>query len=214
MSLPLLLIRRTTNNTTTLRTTAAILASTTTIPTIFKPRTLQQARAMSSASTIYDFTATKQLGEPLPMSQLKGKVVLIVNVASKCGFTPQYKGLEELNQKYHDKGLEILGFPCNQFGGQEPGTDEDIQNFCQTNYGVKFTMMKKVDVNGEAADPLWEHIKNEKPGMLGMKRVKWNYEKFLIGRDGKVVERWASVTKPESLAGAIERELAKGAPVS
>jgi len=167
---------------------------------------------MSSASTIYDFTATKQSGEPLRMSELKGKVILIVNVASKCGFTPQYKGLEELNRKYHSQGLEILGFPCNQFGGQEPGDDAEISDFCQTNYGVKFTMMSKVDVNGESAHPLWEHIKNQKPGVLGMKRVKWNYEKFLIGRDGKVVDRWASVTKPENLVGAIERELAKPAP--
>jgi glutathione peroxidase len=167
---------------------------------------------MASATTIYDFAPTKQLGEPLPMSELKGKVVLIVNVASKCGFTPQYEGLEALHEKYADKGLIILGFPCNQFGGQEPGTDEEIKNFCTTNYGVKFQMMKKVDVNGEHADPLWEHIKTEKPGLMGMKRVKWNYEKFLISRDGKVVDRWASTTKPESLASAIERELGKAAP--
>ncbi|KAA8902579.1 glutathione peroxidase-like protein [Sphaerosporella brunnea] len=164
---------------------------------------------MAAATTIYDFKPTTQAGQPLDMNELRGKVVLIVNVASKCGFTPQYDGLEALHEKYADQGLTILGFPCNQFGGQEPGSDEEIQNFCRTNYGIKFQMMKKVDVNGAAADPLWEHIKAEKPGLMGMKRIKWNYEKFLISRDGKVVDRWASVTKPESLAPAIERELAK-----
>ncbi|KAI5820223.1 glutathione peroxidase [Pyronema omphalodes] len=169
---------------------------------------------MASATTFYDFAPLKPDGQQLPMSDLKGKVVLMVNVASKCGFTPQYEGLEQLHERYSDQGLVILGFPCNQFGGQEPGTDEEIKTFCQTNYGVKFQLMKKVEVNGDKADPLWEFVKKERPGLAGMKRVKWNYEKFLIGRDGKVVDRWASLTKPESLAGVIEKELAKPAPAS
>jgi len=169
---------------------------------------------MASAATIYDFSPLKPSGEPLPMKDLKGKVVLLVNVASKCGFTPQYEGLEQLHEKYADKGLAILGFPCNQFGGQEPGSDAQIQDFCTTNYGIKFQIMKKVDVNGDSADPLWEHVKKEKPGLAGMKRVKWNYEKFLISREGKVVDRWASTTKPESLTSAIEKELAKPVPAS
>jgi len=169
---------------------------------------------MASATDIYDFAPLKPSGEPLPMSELKGKVVLLVNVASQCGFTPQYEGLEKLYGKYSDQGLVVLGFPCNQFGGQEPGTDQEIGAFCTTHYGVKFPIMKKVDVNGDSADPLWEHVKKQKPGLVGMKRIKWNFEKFLVSRDGKVVERWASVTKPESLSSAIERELAKPAPTS
>jgi glutathione peroxidase-family protein len=147
------------------------------------------------------------------MSDYKGKVVLIVNTASKCGFTPQYEGLEKLyksiKSQYPDD-FTVLGFPCNQFGGQEPGTDDDIQSFCQINYGVSFPIMGKTEVNGDHANPLFEWMKKEKPGLMGLKRVKWNFEKFLIGRDGKVVERWASTTKPESLEGSILAELKKG----
>jgi len=163
---------------------------------------------------IYDFTPMKMLNQPLPLKDLHGNVILIVNVASKCGFTPQYEGLEKLHEKYSEQGLVVLGFPCNQFGGQEPGTEEEIKSFCTTNYGVKFELMKKIDVNGDRADPLYEYLKNTKPGMMGMKRIKWNYEKFLISRDGGVVGRWASLTKPENLASAIERELAKPVPAN
>jgi glutathione peroxidase-family protein len=135
-----------------------------------------------------------------------------VNTASKCGFTPQYEGLEKLYKSLkasHDDDFTILGFPCNQFGSQEPGTDDDIQSFCQINYGVSFPIMGKTDVNGDKANPLFEWMKAEQPGLLGMKRVKWNFEKFLIGRDGKVKGRWASTTKPEALEKPILEELGK-----
>lgn len=149
-------------------------------------------------------------GSELPLSTYQGKVVLVVNVASKCGFTPQYAGLEsvykEIKEKYPND-FEILGFPCNQFGGQEPGTEEEISSFCQLNYGVSFPIMKKVEVNGDNATPVYEWMKNEKPGLMGLKRIKWNFEKFLIGKDGKVKGRWASTTKPESLKDAILKEL-------
>ena len=151
----------------------------------------------------------------MPMSDYKGKVVLIVNTASKCGFTPQYDGLEKLYKSVkaeYPEDFTILGFPCNQFGGQEPGTDDEIQSFCLINYGVTFPIMHKTEVNGDHAEPLFEWMKKEKPGLMGLKRIKWNFEKFLIGRDGKVVERWASTTKPESLESAILAELKKGAP--
>lgn len=147
----------------------------------------------------------------MPLSDYKGKVVLIVNTASKCGFTPQYEGLEKLYKSLKEKhgdDFTILGFPCNQFGGQEPGSDEEVQSFCQLNYGVTFPIMGKSDVNGDKANPLYEWMKNEKPGLLGMKRIKWNFEKFLIGRDGIVKGRWASTTKPESLEKPILEELA------
>ncbi|TGZ81662.1 glutathione peroxidase-like protein [Ascodesmis nigricans] len=177
-------------------------------------RLIPFAAAMSTIApdtTIYDFKPLDNKGEPVPMSSYKGKVLLIVNVASKCGFTPQYEGLEKIYEKYKDQGFEVLGFPCNQFGGQEPGSAEEIQNFCTVNFGVKFPIMQKVEVNGDKADPLWEYMKTTKPGLLGMKRVKWNYEKFLINREGQIVERYASTTKPESIATAIERELGKEA---
>jgi len=142
-------------------------------------------------------------------------VLLIVNTASKCGFTPQYGGLEALYKKIsaaHPGDFEILGFPCNQFGGQEPGTDDQIAEFCQLNYGVSFPIFGKTQVNGDGAEPLWEYIKKEKPGLMGLKRVKWNFEKFLVGRDGKVVERWASTKKPEDLEQDVLREIEKKAP--
>ncbi|KAI9858468.1 MAG: hypothetical protein M1824_004335 [Vezdaea acicularis] len=172
-------------------------------------------RRMASAATIYEFSPKDKKGTPYPLSQHRGKVLLLVNVASKCGFTPQYTGLETLYQtlsaKYPSSFL-ILGFPCNQFGGQEPGSDADIQSFCQLNHGVTFPILAKTDVNGADAEPLWDFVKAEKPGLLGMKRVKWNFEKFLVGRDGRVKERWASTTKPEALMEAIEKELKKEAP--
>ncbi|KAK0652047.1 putative glutathione peroxidase [Cercophora newfieldiana] len=167
---------------------------------------------MASATTFYDFKPLDKKGAEVPLSKYKGKVVLIVNTASKCGFTPQFAGLEKLyntiKQKYPDD-FEILGFPCNQFGGQDPGSDEEIQQFCQINYGVTFPMLKKVDVNGANADPLWEWLKKEKPGIMGIERVKWNFEKYLLNRDGTVVGRWASTTKPESLESTILEELSK-----
>ena len=192
-------------------------------------------------------------GQAVPLEEYRGKVVLIVNTASKCGFTPQYKGLEELYKSIKEKHgmfrsrctqshhpspfpfplhptipvflpsthtilslpfpgdeFTILGFPCNQFGSQEPGSDADIQTFCQVNYGVSFPILGKTDVNGSSANPLFEWLKSEKPGLMGLKRVKWNFEKFLVGRDGRVVGRWASTTKPESLEAPILEELGKG----
>ncbi|KAI5840476.1 putative peroxiredoxin HYR1 [Morchella snyderi] len=166
---------------------------------------------MASATTFYDLKPLDSKGQNYDFNELKGKVILIVNVASKCGFTGQYEGLEKLYEKYKEDGLVVLGFPCNQFGGQEPGTAEEIQNFCTLNYGVKFPILGKIDVNGDKASPVYEYLKSQKAGLMGLKMIKWNYEKFLIGRDGKVVERWASTTKPEALATAIEKELAKTA---
>jgi len=165
---------------------------------------------MASATTFFDFKPKDKKGNEYSLAQLKGKVVLVVNTASKCGFTPQFAGLEKLYQdlKTTHPDFVILGFPCNQFGGQDPGTDDEIQNFCQVNYGVTFPVLGKVDVNGDSAAPVFEWLKAERPGLLGMKRVKWNFEKFLVGRDGKVKERWASTTKPENLKAAIEKELA------
>ncbi|SMN22577.1 similar to Saccharomyces cerevisiae YBR244W GPX2 Phospholipid hydroperoxide glutathione peroxidase induced by glucose starvation [Maudiozyma saulgeensis] len=150
-------------------------------------------------SKVYDFIVKDKAGKDFALKQLEGKVILIVNVASKCGFTPQYKGLEELYKKYNDQGLEILGFPCNQFAGQEPGNEEEIVQFCSLNYGVTFPIMHKIDVNGDKADPLYEYLKKEKTGPLGLKRVKWNFEKFLIDKHGNVVDRLSSLTKPESI---------------
>jgi glutathione peroxidase len=154
-----------------------------------------------------------ETGAEVPLADYKGKVVLIVNTASKCGFTPQYAGLEKLWKtigEKHGEDFVILGFPCNQFGGQDPGSNEEIQEFCQLNYGVTFPIMAKVDVNGNSASPLFEWLKAEKPGMFGMlKKVKWNFEKFLVGKDGQVKGRWASLTKPEALEAAILEELAK-----
>ncbi len=151
-------------------------------------------------------------GQEVALADYKGKVVLIVNTASKCGFTPQYAGLETLYKSIKDKHPDdfvVLGFPCNQFGSQEPGTDDEIQNFCQVNYGVTFPIMHKIDVNGDKADPLYEWLKAEKPGLMGLKRIKWNFEKFLVGRDGQVKGRWASTTKPEALEKPILDELDK-----
>lgn len=155
-------------------------------------------------------TSVPERGQEVPLSDYKGKVVLVVNTASKCGFTGQYEGLEKLYKSVREKhgdDFVIFGFPCNQFGAQESGSNDEIQEFCQINYGVTFPIMSKVDVNGADAIPLFEWLKAEQPGPLGIKRVKWNFEKFLIGKDGKVKARWWSVTKPESLEEAILKEL-------
>ena len=158
-------------------------------------------------SSFYDLAPLDKKGQPFPFSQLKGKVVLIVNVASKCGFTPQYDGLEKLYKEYEDKGLVVLGFPCNQFMSQEPGTDEQIGEFCRLNYGVTFPVLKKIDVNGDKADPVYKYLKSQKSGFLGLTRVKWNFEKFLVNREGKVVQRFGSLTSPESLKGDVTKLL-------
>jgi glutathione peroxidase-family protein len=158
----------------------------------------------STMTTIYDFQVKTLNGKPFDINSLKDKVVLIVNTASKCGFTPQYAGLEELYRKYKDKGLVILGFPCNQFGGQEPGDAEEIGEFCVKNYGVSFPICEKIDVNGDHEYPLYGYLKKEKPGMLGLTRIKWNYEKFIVGKDGKVRSRFSSISTPESLESTIE----------
>jgi glutathione peroxidase len=156
---------------------------------------------------VFDFQAKSLDGKPVDLAQYRGKALLIVNTASKCGFTPQYQGLETVYRELHGRGLEVLGFPCNQFGSQEPGTEEEIGAFCEKNYGVSFPMFAKVDVNGDEAHPLWKHLKGEAPGVLGTEAIKWNFTKFLIGRDGKVVKRYAPQTKPEEIADDIERVL-------
>lgn len=158
-------------------------------------------------SEFYKLAPKDSKGEPYPFKELEGKVVLIVNVASKCGFTPQYKELEELNKKYKDQGLVILGFPCNQFLNQEPGNQEEIASFCTLNYGVSFPIMQKVDVNGDKTDSVYKYLKKQKSGILGLTRVKWNFEKFLIDKKGSVVERYGSTTKPSSMASTIEKLL-------
>ena len=157
--------------------------------------------------SVYDFTAKTLQGKDVPLAEFKGKVLLIVNTASKCGFTPQYEGLESLYEKHKAEGFEVLGFPCNQFGAQEPGGAAEIGQFCQSNYGVSFPMFAKIDVNGEAAHPLFRFLKHEKPGVLGTERIKWNFTKFLVGRDGKVVGRYAPLTKPEDLEAPVEKLL-------
>jgi glutathione peroxidase len=158
---------------------------------------------------VFDFQATSLDGKPVDLAQYRGKVLLIVNTASKCGFTPQYQGLELLYRRYQDQGVEVLGFPCNQFGGQEPGTEAEIGDFCEKNYGVSFPMFAKLDVNGDQAHPLFQHLKSEAPGVLGTEGIKWNFTKFLIGRDGKVVKRYAPQTKPEDIAEDVDRILAQ-----
>jgi glutathione peroxidase len=157
--------------------------------------------------SIYDFTAETLDGKPAPLSEWKDKVVLIVNTASKCGFTPQYEGLEALYRKHRDKGFVVLGFPCNQFGAQEPGDAAEIANFCSLTYDVDFPMMRKIDVNGPAAHPLYRYLKHAKKGLLGSEGVKWNFTKFLVDRKGEVVARYAPTDTPASLEGAIEKLL-------
>lgn len=155
-------------------------------------------------STIYDITCRTIQGKEDTLARYKDKVLLIVNTASQCGFTPQFQGLEELYKTYHAQGLEILGFPCNQFGSQDPGEDEEILAFCQTNYGVSFPMFSKIEVNGPGAHPLFQHLKAEAPGVLGSEAIKWNFTKFLVDKTGEVKERYAPTTKPSELAAAIK----------
>ncbi len=157
---------------------------------------------------IYDFEVRTIEGKETTLAEHQGEVLLIVNTASKCGFTPQYDGLEKLHETYHDRGLTVLGFPCNQFGGQEPGSSDEIQDFCKVRFGVTFPLFEKIDVNGPDAHPLFEHLKGEAPGLLGSRNVKWNFTKFLVGRDGEVIERFAPSTKPEAIERSIEKALA------
>lgn len=159
-------------------------------------------------STVYDFEAQQIDGKSVPLSKFKGKVMLIVNTASACGYTPQFAGLEELHKAYGKKGLVVLGFPCNQFGAQDPGSDEEIAGFCQLNYGVSFPMMSKIDVNGAQAHPLFQWLVQEAPGFLGTKNIKWNFTKFLIGKDGQVLKRYSPQDAPASLAKDVEKALA------
>lgn len=159
------------------------------------------------AATAWDFDAQTLTGKPAPLSAFRGKVALIVNTASQCGLTPQYRGLQALHDRFKDRGFVVLGFPSNQFGQQEPGTNDEIAQFCEMNFGVTFPMFGKVDVNGDAAHPLFKWLKAEKPGALGIEAIKWNFSKFLVGRDGKVVDRYAPTTEPEALAADIEKLL-------
>jgi glutathione peroxidase len=161
-------------------------------------------------TTVHDFTADSLAGSPVDLSQYRGKVLLIVNTASKCGFTPQYKGLEEVYQQFRDKGVEVLGFPCNQFGKQEPGNAEEIGAFCEKNYGVSFPIFSKIDVNGDNAHPLFKHLKSAAPGVLGTEAIKWNFTKFLVKQDGTVYKRYAPQTEPKDILDDIRKLLPPG----
>jgi glutathione peroxidase len=161
----------------------------------------------SAENTLYGFTVKDSRGKDYSLAALKGKVALIVNVASNCGFTPQYEGLEALYKRYSPQGLVVLGFPCNQFGGQEPGSNEQIRNFCRLNYGVTFPVMDKIEVNGKGAHPLYVHLKAAAPGGPGSEAIEWNFTKFLVDREGRVISRYAPRTKPEALAPDIEKAL-------
>ena len=160
--------------------------------------------------SIYDITVTDIDGQPKAMRDYAGKALLIVNTASKCGFTPQYTGLEAIHKAYKDQGFVVLGFPCDQFGHQEPGDEAEIKSFCSLTYDVTFPMFSKIDVNGANASPLFELLKKQSPGILGTERIKWNFTKFLVDRYGRVVDRFAPTTKPQELAGSIETVLAAG----
>lgn len=163
---------------------------------------------MGAEKTVYDFKAKDITGKDVALEAFRGKVVLIVNTASKCGFTPQFAGLEELYKQYAGKGLAVVGFPSNQFLSQDPGSDDQIAEFCQVNYGVSFPMMSKIDVNGPGAHPLYQWLAAEAPGLLGIKSIKWNFTKFLVGKDGKVIRRYAPSDKPADLSKDIEAALA------
>ena len=160
------------------------------------------------SDSVFDFTCKTAGGADRPLDEFKGKVVLVVNTASKCGFTPQFEGLETMYEKYKDQGLEILGFPCNQFGKQDPGSNDEIQEFCQLNYGVSFPMFGKIEVNGRGTDPLYQHLKHEAPGALGTRAIKWNFTKFLIDTEGNVVKRYAPTVKPKAIEKDIKKLLA------
>ena len=159
-------------------------------------------------TTIYDFEAQQMSEQTVPLTQYPGRVLLIVNTASACGFTPQFAGLEDLHKQYADQGLVVLGFPCNQFGSQDPGSNDEIASFCQLNYGVSFPMMAKIDVNGAQAAPLYQWLAAEAPGLLGSKAIKWNFTKFLVGKDGRVLRRYAPQDAPKKLGKDIEAALA------
>ena len=159
-------------------------------------------------TTAYDFQATGIDGKTVPLKQFEGRPLLIVNTASACGFTPQFAGLQELHQRYGERGLVVLGFPCNQFGSQDPGSNDEIAQFCQRNYGVDFPMMSRIDVNGTGAEPLYRWLTSEAPGLLGTKAIKWNFTKFLVGKDGRVVRRYSPQEAPSALARDIEAALA------
>ena len=160
-------------------------------------------------SSIHDFEAVSIDGRAAPLAQWRGQVLLVVNTASRCGFTPQFAGLEALWQRYRDRGLVVVGFPSNEFGGQDPGSNDEIASFCQLNYGVSFPMMAKVKVNGAEADPLWKWLTAEARGVLGTQAVKWNFTKFLVGRDGRPIKRYAPTDSPASLAADIEKALSE-----
>ena len=159
-------------------------------------------------TTIYDFEALQITGKPITLKQFEGKAMLIVNTASACGFTPQFAGLEDLYKTYGGKGLVVLGFPCNQFGAQDSGQNSEIAEFCQLNYGVSFPMMEKIEVNGSSAHPLYKWLTKEAPGILGTQAIKWNFTKFLVGKDGEVIKRYAPTDTPKSMASDIESALA------
>ena len=159
-------------------------------------------------TSVYDFEAQQIGGKTVPLKNFKGKPLLIVNTASACGFTPQFAGLEKLHAQYGGKGLVVLGFPCNQFGAQDPGSNEEIASFCQVNYGVTFPMMSKIDVNGPQAHPLYQWLTSEAPGLLGSTAIKWNFTKFLVGKDGQVLKRYAPQDAPGKLAKDVEAALA------
>ena len=159
-------------------------------------------------TSVYDFAAKQIDGQTVPLSKYAGQVMLIVNTASACGYTPQFAGLEELHASYGGKGLAVLGFPCNQFGGQDPGSNQEIAQFCQLNYGVSFPMMAKIDVKGSKAEPLYQWLTKEAPGLLGTTAIKWNFTKFLVGKDGRVIKRFAPADPPQALKKDIERALA------
>ncbi|KAJ1505493.1 peroxiredoxin hyr1 [Coelomomyces lativittatus] len=178
------------------------------LPPSYPPASVKTMPEDSSPGSFYALSAKDARHQDFPFSQLKNKVVLIVNVASKCGFTNQYKGLEALYNEYKDRNFIILGFPCNQFAHQEPGTEEEILQFCSLNYNVTFPIMEKVDVNDKNTHPVYAFLKNQKKGILGIPVIKWNFEKFLIGKHGNVIERYSSLTKPENLRKDIENALA------
>ncbi|MDD9892850.1 MAG: glutathione peroxidase [Gammaproteobacteria bacterium] len=158
-------------------------------------------------TSVYDFSAKNIKGEDVALADFSGKALLIVNTASKCGFTPQYKGLQKVYAELQGEGLEILGFPCNQFGKQEQGNETQIAEFCDMNFGVEFPMFSKIEVNGDGAHPLYQHLKNEAPGSLGIKAIKWNFTKFLVNKEGQVVKRYAPTTKPEDIVEDIKKVL-------